>query len=213
MSPQFAVVGSQASQREGVEFLRMRVAVGSSRGTLMEAVKEAWNIFSCNLLSDQSEPTEFIGYDVQRGSSNVPQSNQELMAGAQTQVENLILQLKREKADADFYIGLESGFSVVDSRGPRRLVFLESWAYVSDGHRGRFGHGGGVPVPAGIADPVLDRGSELGIVADRFRNEKGLKTGQGPWGTLTRDILTQQHSSVIALIGAFAPFYNPEAYT
>jgi len=191
----------------------MRVAVGSSRTTHIEAVKEAWKIFSSNILSDQKEPTEFLGYDVQSGVPEVPLSIKDLMEGAQNRAENLILQLKREKAEADFYIGLESGFSVVDSRGPRRLAFLESWAFVSDGHKGRFGHGGGVPVPVGIADPVIDRGIELGIVADRFSADKGLQTGQGTWGLLTKDILTQQHSSVIALISAFAPFYNPEAYT
>jgi non-canonical (house-cleaning) NTP pyrophosphatase len=178
----------------------------------MEAVKEAWKIFSSNILEDPSQSTDFLGYDVPSSVPEVPLAVKDLMEGAQNRVESLILQLKREKAEADFYIGLESGFSVVDSRGPRRLAFLESWAYVSDGHKGSFGHGGGVPVPPGIADPVIDRGVELGIIADRFSKEKGLKTGQGPWGILTKDILTQQHSSVIALISAFAPFYNPEAY-
>ena len=190
----------------------MRVAVGSSRTTHVDAVKEAWKIFSSSILSDQAEPTDFLGYDVPSEVSGVPLGVKDLMEGARNRAENLILQLKREKAEADFYIGLESGFSIADSRGPRRLAFLESWAYVSDGHKGHFGHGGGVPVPAGIADPVIDRGIELGIVSDRFSKEKGLQTGQGPWGLLTKDILTQQHSSVIALISAFAPFYNPEAY-
>jgi len=190
----------------------MRIAVGSSRTTHVEAVKEAWKIFSSNILRDQEEPIDYLGYDVPTGVPEVPLSVKDLMDGAQNRVENLILQLKREKAEADFYIGLESGFSVVDSRGPRRLAFLENWAYVSDGHRGHFGHGGGIPVPADISDPVIDRGIELGIIADRFSKEKELKAGQGPWGILTKDILTQQHSSVIALIAAFAPFYNPEAY-
>lgn len=190
----------------------MLIAVGSSRTIHIEAVKEAWAIFCSNILSDEGESTDFLGYDVSSGVSEVPLTVKDLMDGAQNRVESLILQLKRERAEADFYIGLESGFSIVDSRGPRRIAFLESWAYVSDGHRGSFGHGGGVPVPAGIADPVIDRGIELGIVADRFSKEKGLLTGQGPWGILTKEILTQQHSSVIALISAFAPFYNPEAY-
>jgi non-canonical (house-cleaning) NTP pyrophosphatase len=190
----------------------MRIAVGSSRTTHVEAVKEAWTIFSSNILSDPEEPTDYLGYDVRTGVPEVPLSVKELMDGAQNRVENLVLQLKRERAEADFYVGLASGFSMVDSRGPRRLAFLETWAFVSDGHKGHFGHGGGVPVPAGIADPVIDRGIELGIVADRFRQENDLRTGQGPWGILTKDILTQQHSSVIALIAAFAPFYNPAAY-
>jgi non-canonical (house-cleaning) NTP pyrophosphatase len=191
----------------------MRIAIGSSRATEIKAVKEAWKVFCCNILDDLNEPAEFFGYDVPNELSDFPRSVEDLMRGARGRVENLMLQLKREKAEAEFYIGLEGGFSIVNSQGPKRLVFLESWAYVSDGHRGSFGHGGGVCVPAAVANPAIDRGIQLGIVLDRFKKDKGIESDQGPWGSLTRDILNAQHSFVIALITAFAPFYNPEAFS
>lgn len=190
----------------------MRIAVGSTRGPKVEAVKEAWGIFCANLKPDPEEPDRFVTYDMADSRLSMPLSVSELMDGAQSRAENLILQLKREKAEADFYVGLEGGFNIVNAEGPRRLVFLESWAYVSDGHQGYFGHGGGILVPERIAGPVVDRGIELGIVMDRFSEQTDIRSKQGAWGILTREILNRRHSFVIALIAAFAPFYNPAAY-
>lgn len=186
--------------------------MASTREPKVEAVKEAWQIFGSKILDDPHEEVSFLSFDVHKAGPEMPLTVQDLMKGAQNRVESLMLQLKREKAGADFYVGLEGGFNVINSQGPRRQIFLESWAYVSDGHKGCFGHGGGIHVPARIADPVVDRGVELGIVIDRFSNETNVRSKQGTWGILTRDILTRKHSFVIALIAAFAPFYNSAAY-
>ena len=190
----------------------MRVAIGSTRVPKVEAVKEAWEVFASKILEDKDEDVTFLSYDVSNGAPAMPLSVADLMGGSRGRVENLILQLKRERAEAEFYIGLEGGFNVVDSDGPRRQAFLQSWAYVSDGHLGFFGHSGGVSVPSAIADPVIDRGVELGIVIDRITQQTDVGNAQGTWGILTSDILTRKHSFVVALIAAFAPFYNREAY-
>ncbi len=192
----------------------MKIAVGSTRSPKVEAVREAWEVFSHGIVRDASEPIEVVAYDISNNSAPaMPLSVEQLMQGAKSRVENLTLQLKRERAEAEFYIGLEGGFHIVDLEGARRQVFLESWAYVSDGHQGYFGHGGGVFVPPRLSSPVVDRGIELGIVIDRFAEETDIRSKQGAWGVLTRDILTRKHSFVIALIAAFAPFYNPQAFS
>ena len=190
----------------------MRIAIGSTRPPKVEAVKEAWGIFAKQIVDDKDDPVSFVTYDVSNGGPAMPLSVADLMKGAMERAENLILQLKRERSEADFYIGLEGGFNIVDLEGARRQVFLESWAYVTDGHQGYFGHGGGIFVPPKISSPVVDRGIELGIVIDRFSDESDVRSKQGAWGVLTRDILSRRHSFVIALIAAFAPFYNSEAF-
>ena len=191
----------------------MRIAIGSTLPCKVEAVKEAWQVFGARLSDGSDKAPEYVYYDVSNGGPPMPLTVSQLMEGARARVENLTLQLKRERAEADFYVGLEGGFNVVDAQGPRRLAFLESWAYVSDGHRASFGHGGGLPVPSRLSDPVIDRGIELGIVIDRLSQETDLHSEQGgTWGLLTRDILSRKHSFVIALIAAFAPFYNSGAY-
>ena len=190
----------------------MKIAIGSTREPKVGAVKEAWEVFGPMLLEDLDEKTTFPSYDVSNGGPKMPLSVTELMDGAKNRAEHLMLQLKREKVEADYYIGLEAGFNVIDSEGPHRRAFLESWAYVSDGYKGFFGHGGGLYVPSLVADPVIDRGIELGIVMDRITNQSGVGNGKGSWGVLTQDMMSRQSSFVIALIAAFAPFYHPEAY-
>lgn len=191
----------------------MRIAIGSTREPKVEAVKEAWGVFATRILDDPDEKIAFSSYDVSNGAApKMPLTVADLMEGARSRAENLMFQLKREKTEADFYVGLEGGFNVIGHEGPRRQAFLESWAFVSDGYKGFFGHGGGLYVPSSIADPVIDRGIELGIVMDRVTHQSQVGNKQGSWGILTRDILTRQHSFVIALIAAFAPFYHPEAY-
>jgi len=190
----------------------MKIAISSTREPKVEAVKEAWKVFASKILSDPEEEAIFSGYDVSHGAARMPLTVSDLMNGARSRAENLALQLKREKSEASFYVGLEGGFNVIDSQGPRRQAFLESWAYVFDGYSGFFGHGGGLFVPSSIADPVIDRGIDLGIVIDRLRTQTEVGSKQGTWGVLTREILTRKHSFVLALIAAFAPFYHPEAY-
>ena len=190
----------------------MRIAIGSTRAPKVEAVKEAWGIFSSKILTADDDEAEFAPFDVPTQAPGMPVAVEQLMTGAQERADRLMLQLKRERAEADFYVGLEGGFNVVDPRGARRQVFLESWAFVSDGHLGFFGHGGGIYVPPAISTQVMDRGIELGIVIDLFAQQRDVSSQQGVWGVLTRNIFNRQHSFVVALIAAFAPFYNPEAY-
>lgn len=190
----------------------MRVAVGSAHPSKVEAVKEAFQVFGKGLVSHRDEPLEFSHYDLADHGGKIALSTRDLMQRAEQQVDTLILQLKREKAEADYYVGLVEGFNVVDAQGPRRIAFWENWAYASDGHRGSFGHGPGLSVPATLLRPILDRGIDLGIALDRFRADQELQSSEGPFGLLTHDILDRKHSVVMALITAFAPFYNPSAY-
>ena len=116
----------------------MKIAIGSTRDPKVEAVKEAWKVFATKILSDPEEEAIFCSYDLSNGAPGMPLSVTDLMNGARNRAENLALQLKKEKAEANFYIGLEGGFNVINAQGPRRQAFLESWAYVSDGYRGFF---------------------------------------------------------------------------
>ena len=188
----------------------MKIAIGTLREPKIEAVKEAFELFK-SLLVRHDEVIQYLQYDVSTEAVRMPVSTKELMDGAQGRAESLILQLKKEKNEADFYIGMEGGFHVVQDHG-KRMTFLQSWAYATDGHRGYFGSSGNILVPPKIANTVLDRGVELGIAIDRFANQTDIRSKQGTWGILTHDILTRRHSFVIALISAFAPFYNKKVY-
>ncbi len=94
----------------------------------------------------------------------------------------------------------------------RRRVFLESWAYVTDGVRGHYGRSGGIELPEALALEVLENGVELSLAIDKFAGAVGIRDAQGAWGVLSSNFITRQEAFRVAVIAAFAPFYNERMY-
>src|SRR5205807_4681891 len=103
------------------------------------------------------------------------------------------------------------GLDSIMEDGQRR-VFLESWAYVSDGTRGHFGRSGAVELPEVLAEQVFVKGIELSIAIDHFAGEVGIRDAQGAWGVLSGNKITRQEAFRVALIAAFAPFFSQPMY-
>jgi len=93
-----------------------------------------------------------------------------------------------------------------------RRVFLESWAYVSDGARGHYGRSGSIELPEALAHEVLENGVELAVAIDRFAGAVGIRDAQGAWGVLSSNFITRQEAFRVAVLAAFAPFYNDRMY-
>ena len=47
---------------------------------------------------------------------------------------------------------------------------------------------------------------------DEVAEENDVRSRQGAWGVLSRDLFTRAMSFEVALVAAFAPFYNSEMY-
>ena len=188
---------------------KILVAVGSTRRPKLRAVTEAVNAFGLAL--DPGAEFEVLGFDVESGVSHTPSSRGELMRGARQRAEALV-RLGREKRETwRYFVGLEGGLDVVQEDGARR-VFLESWAYVSDGAGGHYGRSGGVEVPAALAHEVLENGVELSVAIDRFAGAVDIRDAQGAWGVLSANLITRQEAFRLAVVAAFAPFYNAKMY-
>lgn len=185
------------------------IAVGSTRRPKLNAVKDA-ALAIAPLLSEGAVP-DVAGYEVESGVSHTPASREELMQGARHRAEALQESLRAKDCAADFYIGLEGGLDVTTDNGVKR-VFLESWAYVTDGTRGYFGCSGSIELPEALAEEVLSRGTELAAAMDQFAGRVGIRDGQGAWGVLSRDLISRQESFRLAVVAAFAPFYNAKMY-
>jgi len=56
------------------------------------------------------------------------------------------------------------------------------------------------------------RGTELSVAIDQFTKQTGIRDAQGAWGVLSANQITRQEAFRIAVIAAFAPFYNAEFY-
>ena len=185
----------------------IRIAVGSKRAPKLEAVRQALEAFG-PLVHPKSK-FEVRGYEVSTGVSHTPRSRAELMSGARGRCEAL---MHLGNTSAAYFVGLEGGLDVVHENG-RRLVFLESWAFVADGDgRGFYGQSGAILLPEAVATEVLDRGTELSRAMEVYTGVQGIRDAQGAWGVLTKNLINRQESFRIAVISAFAPFFNAELY-
>src|SRR6202008_3247113 len=115
---------------------------------------------------------EIVGREVVSGVGHTPTTREELMRGARQRAEALARIAAENREPWSYFVGLEGGLDVVEDAGQRR-VFLESWAYVSDGAHGFFGRSGTVEIPDLLAEEVLLRGTELSIAIDHFAGEAG----------------------------------------
>jgi len=184
------------------------IAVGSTRKPKIAAVREAVDEMSDLLAAETS--IEIVGVEVESGVNHTPLSSEESMRGARQRAEWLQQVAKQEAKPWNYFVGLEGGLAVIVD-GERR-VFLESWAYVSDGTRGHFGRSAAVELPEALAEEVFVRGTELSIAIDQFAGEAGIRDAQGAWGVLSGNKITRQEAFRVALIAAFAPFFNLPTY-
>jgi len=189
---------------------KILVAVGSTRRPKLNAVWEGLTVFGPQL--DPNAQFEVVGVEVESGVGHTPTTRAELMAGARQRAETLVRMGHESNAGWRYFVGLEGGLDVMQENG-QRLVFLENWAYVTDGAgRSAFGQSGSILIPAPLAVEVLDRGAELAAAIDAYAGGQGIRDAQGAWGVLTRNLITRQDAFRIAVINAFAPFFNAALY-
>jgi inosine/xanthosine triphosphatase len=200
------------------------IAVGSKRGPKLKAVTTALASFSSALAPGASFQVD--GVEVESGVSHTPPSREELMRGARQRAEALVRRAREIGAPWKYFVGLEGGLDVVyEGASPEELmrhsdlrasvvrrVFLESWAYVTDSTRGHFGRSGGIEVPEALAQQVIENGVELSAAIDRFAGGAGIRDAQGAWGVLSQNLICREEAFRVAVIAAFAPFYNAKMY-
>jgi inosine/xanthosine triphosphatase len=189
---------------------KILVAVGSTRRPKLNAVWEALTVFGPSLDSDAQ--FDVVGVEVPSGVGHTPLSREELMAGARQRAEALVAMARERNEPWKYFVGLEGGLDVARN-GSERWVFLQNWAYVTDGAgRGSFGQSGGVLLPEPLVKSVVDEGVELAEAIDAFAGGRGIRDAQGAWGVLTRNLITRQDAFRIAVINAFALFFNAPVY-
>lgn len=186
------------------------VAVGSERAAKVEAVRRC--VERISRVDERWRGAEVIARGVKTGAPAMPLSDKELALGARARAEAVRESLTNEGLSAQLFVGLEGGFHSFELDG-RWHTHLRGWAYVTDGEREGFGVSPSISVPSSIARRVTDGGVELSTVIDEVAGEHDVRSRQGAWGVLSRDLLTRAESFEAALIAAFAPFYNEKLYS
>lgn len=148
---------------------------------------------------------------VRTNAPAMPLTDWELMQGARERALAVRDLLRGQRLEAEIYVGLEGGFHSISIEGEWH-TFLRGWAYATDGKNGTFGASPSITVPDALAKKVIEGRRELGLVIDEVSGKRDTRSREGAWGVLSRDLVTRSLSFELALIAAFAPFYNPELY-
>ena len=212
-APEFCLfiarIGQYNSEKRVHSVSALIIAVGSTRKPKLAAVRAAVDGMVDLLAAGTS--IEIVGVEVESRVNHTPLSGEESMRGARQRAESLQEMARQEARPWNYFVGLEGGLDSVFHNGERR-VFLESWAYVSDGSHGYFGRSGAVELPQALAQEVFVRGTELSLAIDQFAGETGIRDAQGAWGVLSGNKISRQEAFRFALIAAFAPFFNQRIY-
>jgi inosine/xanthosine triphosphatase len=186
------------------------IALGSDRASKIMAVRAS--VARIAAIDPDWTNANVVARRVESNVPSMPLTDWQLMQGAQERAFAVRELLHSRRLDADIYVGLEGGFHSVSIAGEWH-TFLRGWAYATNGDRGAFGAAPSISVPPEIVKKVVEGRRELGVVIDEVTGGRDVRSKQGAWGVLSRDLVTRSMSFELALIAAFAPFYNPKFYS
>lgn len=161
------------------------IALGSDRAAKIMAVRAS--VARVAAIDPEWAGVNVVARRVETSAPAMPLTDWQLMEGARERALAVRDSLHSRRLEADIYVGLEGGFHSI-SIGGEWHTFLRGWAYATDGERSAFGAAPSITVPPTLVNK------------------------QGAWGVLSRDLVTRSMSFEVALIAAFAPFYNPKLY-
>ncbi|CAN5721277.1 hypothetical protein BH18ACI4_BH18ACI4_09150 [soil metagenome] len=212
----------QILNRSQSQFPIKTIALGSDRAAKIMAVRAC--VARVAEIDSSWAEANVVARAVSTNVPEMPLTDWELMQGARERALAVRDLLRGQRLEADIYVGLEGGFHSISIEGEWH-TFLRGWAYASDGKNGTFGASPSITVPDALAKKVIEGRRELGLVIDEFsakrsgstagqprRSVSDTRSREGAWGVLSRNLVTRSLSFELALIAAFAPFYNPELY-
>ena len=186
------------------------IALGSDRAAKIMAVRAS--VARLATIDPDWANANVVARRVETTVPAMPLTDWQLMQGARERALGARDALRNRRLEADIYVGLEGGFHSISIEGEWH-TFLRGWAYATDGgDRSAFGAAPSISVPQHIVKRVVEGRRELGAVMDEVTGARDVRSKQGAWGVLSRDLVTRSMSFEVALIAAFAPFYNPKFY-
>jgi inosine/xanthosine triphosphatase len=186
------------------------IALGSDRAAKIMAVRAC--VARIAEIDSAWAKANVVARAVTTNAPVMPLTDWELMQGARERALAIRDLLRHQRLEAEIYVGLEGGFHSVSIEGEWH-TFLRGWAFATNGRSGTFGSSPSISVPNLLAKKVIEGRRELGLVIDEVGGKRDIRSREGAWGVLSRDLVTRSMSFELALIAAFAPFYNAKLYT
>lgn len=204
-------LGSQATLNRSQPQKQIRtIALGSDRAAKIMAVRAT--VARIAEIDPSWAEASVVARAVVTNVPAMPLTDWQLMQGARERALAVRDLLRGRRLEAEIYVGLEGGFHSISIEGEWH-TFLRGWAYATAGKRGYFGASPSITVPDALTKRVLEGRRELGLVIDETSGKRDVRSREGAWGVLSRDLVTRSMSFELALIAAFAPFYNAELYS
>jgi inosine/xanthosine triphosphatase len=186
------------------------IALGSDRAAKIMALRAS--VARVAAIDPEWANVNVVARRVETSAPAMPLTDWQLMEGARERALAVRDSLRSRRLEADIYVGLEGGFHSISISGEWH-TFLRGWAYATNGDRSAFGAAPSISVPPDLVKRVVEGRRELGAVIDEVTGGRDIRSKQGAWGVLSRDLVTRSMSFELALIAAFAPFYNPTFYS
>lgn len=193
---------------------RVTIYVASVRPAKVEGTRDAAAAIA--RLDARFSSAAVVAADASMVAPRMPLTEAETVAGAYARAMAMRQRFGLARADgtatdgASFFVGVEGGLDPVPAGGIGTVYMAKTWACVSDGQRFGYGSGPSLPLPRAVAEHVLD-GLELGDVIDRMAGAE-VRGTRGAWGVLTLDLIDRREAFRLAVLSAFAPFYNAATY-
>lgn len=173
----------------------MKIAIWTKSPPKVEAIKSSVKDIPYFINEKIVILTESVSSDV----SDMPLSLDENMDWAENRAKNLV----KKWIQADLYIGMEWGTSIINWK-----AYLFGVVYVFDGKEWHFGISNMLEIPEKIKTPLYEEWKELWPLMSAISGEENLWHKNWTFWMLSDNILLRSEQFIIAFKSAICPFYN-----
>ena len=176
----------------------MKILVGTKNPVKIKAVEEAFSLYFDSI--------EVIGVSVDSGVSDQP-INDETYIGAQNRAKELQFINKRQKLNAEFFIGIEGGIQQTNNK----WFAFGCMCIIHKSGKTSFGTSAHFELPEIVTEQLLN-GKELGHVMDDIMKEENTKQKGGAIAYFTSGRMSRKELYIPGLISALVPFQHEQMY-
>lgn len=191
----------------------MLIAIASKNRAKVKACHDAFEKLKSVFKDHFPQEISFVSVEADSSVSEMPLTLNELLEGARNRALFVYEQLQSNNKKADYIIGMEGGvfrtgaFSKKDDS-----VLLQNWVYTFNGKHGFYGCSAGLPLPEKVSDALFVGKKELAEVIDHFSGKQDVRSNEGAFGILTKNLYNRSAAFESAVINATVPFLNTRYY-